>query len=229
MGKIVAIGGGNIADDEDLKRVRLHIYELCGKKNPRVLFVPTAAHDSHDDTPQVIGAFAQLGGSGEGLYLTDESLTYEQIEQAILGADIIYVDGGNLKFLMDTWNRTGATELMRQAYAKGTVLAGVSSGAMCWFDMGYDDCGENAEFMFIDCVGLIPGCNCPHFDSEYWQSFSPALKKLNSIDGIAVDNDAAFCENDGKYYIIKSDEGHTAYSLKKENGFEWQDLSDLAL
>ena len=81
-----------------------------------MLFLPTASFDSRGDTQTFIDAFAKYGCTGEGLYLTDESLTYDEIREKILSSDIVYVDGGNLKFLMDTWNKTGATQIFREAY-----------------------------------------------------------------------------------------------------------------
>ena len=139
MGKIVAIGGGSFEYGEIWTMIE-HVRSLCDKEHPKMLFLPTASFDSRDDTQTFIDAFAKYGCTGEGLYLTDESLTYDEIREKILGSDIVYVDGGNLKFLMDTWNKTGATQIFREAYEKGIVLSGLSSGAMCWFDMGWDDC-----------------------------------------------------------------------------------------
>ncbi len=223
MGKIVASGGISFGDEEGLK-VFEKIVELCPKKNPKLLYVPTAGHDNYDDFGDLQKQFSNLGCKEyDVLVLTDEALTYEEAENKILSSDIIFVGGGNLKFLMDVWNRTGATEIFKKAYEKGIVLSGSSSGGMCWFERGYDDCGENNEFMFIDCLGLIPGCNCPHYNSEYWQSFDNAVSSQD-IDGIAVDNDAALVMIDGEISPVFGVDERGIYKFSKENHFKKEKL-----
>lgn len=223
MGKIVASGGISFNDEEGLK-VFEKIVELCPQKNAKVLYVPTAGHDNYDDFDDLKEQFTALGCKEyDVLVLTDESLTHEETENKILSADIIFVGGGNLKFLMDVWNRTGAAEIFKKAYEKGIVLSGSSSGGMCWFERGYDDCGENNEFMFIDCLGLIHGCNCPHYNSEYWQTFDKAVSSQD-LDGIAVDNDAAIVITDGKMSEVLGVEERGTYILRKENSYKRERL-----
>ena len=225
MGKIVALGGGSLEEGE-LAPIFEYIRSLSSAEKPKMLFLPTASFDCRDGSEAFIAAFEALGCVGEALYLTDESLTKEEIREKIVSSDIVYVDGGNLKFLMDTWNKTGATQAFREAYENGTVLSGLSSGAMCWFDCGYDDCGEDNEFMFIDCVGLLPYCNCPHYESDYWQPFKIAVKEQNKYDGIAVDNRVAVSFVDGEISVIKSDTARTAYLLKKDNGYVEENMAE---
>ena len=223
MGRIVASGGA-CPDDEEVIEIYKKIVALCPKENAKVLYVPTAGHDFYDDLGEFQKTFTSLGCSEcSVLLLTDENLTYEEIENTILSSDIIFVGGGNLKFLMDVWNKTGATDIMKKAFEKGIVLSGSSSGSMCWFEKGYDDCGENNEFMIIDCLGLLPGCNCPHYDSEYWQTFDKVIPKLD-IDGIAIDNDAALVFVDGEYSVLSQNENRSAYLLSERFNFERKNL-----
>lgn len=224
MGKIVALGGGSFEYGEMWPLLR-HIRSMTPAENPKWLFLPTASFDNPGDTPVFLDAFREVGGEGDVLYLTDESLTYNDIREKILGSDIVYVDGGNLKFLMDTWNKTGATEVFREAYEKGIVLSGLSSGAMCWFDWGWDDCLEGGVFTFVECVGLLPYCNCPHYESASWQNFKNEIKNLSSHDGLAIDNDVAVTFVDGKITdVLAVEEGKKAYLLKKEKGFKEEAL-----
>ena len=216
MGIIVGVGGGRYCDNEVLP-IFEHIVALSKKKNPSVLFVPTAGYDDINGDEHIFRLFIGLGCSVSALLLTDKSLTKAEIEDKILSADIIYAGGGNLKFLMDTWKETGADEIFKKAYEKGIVLSGYSSGSMCWFSRGYDDCGENHEFMFVDCLGLLPYCNCPHFESGYWQSFADAVKSRER-SGIACDDGAALVFDNGKYYTIQgNDGGEVTFFDKKKN------------
>lgn len=217
MGVIIGIGGGRYSDEEVMP-IFEKIVELCGKKNPKVLFVPTAGFDDMEGDEDIFALFEKLGATVSPLLLTDESLTYSDIENAILNCDIVYAGGGNLKFLMDTWKKTGADVAFRKAFEKGIILSGYSSGSMCWFAEGYDDCGENHEFMFIDCLGLLPYCNCPHYESGYWQSFKDAVKTRN-LTGLALENGAACIWNNGKVTTMCGNDGGKVYLMRKENGF----------
>ncbi len=218
MGIIIGVGGGRYSDNEVLP-IFEHIVSLAKKKNPSVLFVPTAGFDDIDGDEHIFRLFIGLGCSVSALLLTDKSLTKEEIEEKILSSDIVYAGGGNLRFLMDTWKETGADEIFRKAYEKGVILSGYSSGSMCWFAEGYDDCGENHEFMFVDCLGLLPYCNCPHYESEYWQSFTDAIKG-RKYSGIAADDGAALVYDNGKYYTLQGNDGGDVYYFDKEKAHE---------
>lgn len=217
MGVIIGIGGGRYSDGEVMP-IFERIVEICGKKNPKVLFVPTAGFDDMEGDEDIFSLFEKLGATVSPLLLTDESLTCDEIEQRILSCDIVYAGGGNLKFLMDTWKKTGADAAFRKAYEKGIILSGYSSGSMCWFAEGYDDCGENHEFMFVDCLGLLPYCNCPHYESDYWQRFKEAVK-TRSISGLAIENGAAFIYENGNCSVMCGNDGGSVYLLDKEKDF----------
>ncbi|MEE1011205.1 MAG: peptidase E [Acutalibacteraceae bacterium] len=218
MGIIIGVGGGRYSDNEVLP-IFEHIVSLAKKKNPSVLFVPTAGFDDINGDEHIFRLFIGLGCSVSALLLTDKSLTKSEIEEKILSTDIVYAGGGNLKFLMDTWKETGADEIFKKAYEKGVILSGYSSGSMCWFAEGFDDCGENHEFMFVDCLGLLPYCNCPHYESDYWQRFTDAIKG-REYSGIAVDNGAALVYDNGKYYTLQGNDGGDVYFFDKEINHE---------
>jgi len=46
------------------------------------------------------------------------------------------------------------------------VLAGVSAGAICWFEAGTTDSFGPALGPFTGGLGLLAGSYCPHYDSE---------------------------------------------------------------
>lgn len=217
MGVIVGIGGGRYSDGEVMP-IFEKIVELSGKRNPSVLFVPTAGFDDMEGDEDIFALFEKLGATVSPLLLTDESLSFKEIENRILSCDIVYAGGGNLKFLMDTWMKTGADKVFKKAYEKGVILSGYSSGSMCWFAEGYDDCGENHEFMFVECLGLLDYCNCPHYESDYWQGFKEAVKG-RKYSGLALENGAAFIYDNGKCSVMCGNDGGSVYLLRKDNGF----------
>jgi dipeptidase E len=68
------------------------------------------------------------------LLLIKEQPSKEKIRKKTLSADIIYVGGGNTLQMMRVWRRLGVDKLIKSAYENGTVLSGISSGSICWFD-----------------------------------------------------------------------------------------------
>ena len=206
-----------------------YILSKCSKKRPRIVYLPTAGFDHFENDE--IDPYLEAGCEASMLFLMDETLTDKEIHDRIMSADIIHVRGGNLQNLMVYWKKRGVDKLLRERFEQGDViLCGSSSGSMCWFNEGYDDCGENHEFMFIDCVGLLPFCNCPHYETDYWQGFNDAIK-TRSLLGLACDNDAALVYDNGEFYTAffdDADENTGVYLIDNRNGFKKIKLNDNA-
>lgn len=224
MGTIIALGGGRY-DDGEVMPIFERIVRESGKENPHVVFLPTAGHDDTEGDEPIWESFEKLGCTVEILKLTDPANTREHIYDTLVNTDIVYAGGGNLEFMMNTFKATGADKALREAYKRGKVLSGLSSGAMCWFDMGYDDCGENGSFMFIDCIGLLPYCYCPHFISERWQSFGTAVIGCR-VSGIGAEDGAALIFKDGHFSAMCGNDGGRVFYFDKNNGFAKSDITE---
>lgn len=211
MSYIIGLGGGRYSDGE-MRNVAEYIVSLAKKDNPALLFVPTAGFDDINGDEDILDTYKDLGCSVDILFLTDESLTPADIENKIMGSDIIYVGGGHLKFLMDTWKKTGADRIFRKAHEAGIILSGYSSGMMCWFKEGYDDCAEDRSFMFVDCLGLLPFSSCPHFDGGNWYTFEDAVKG-RGMPAIAADNGAAIFFDGEKCFTMQGNDGGEVYYI----------------
>src|SRR5271163_1862327 len=130
---IVAIGGGEIRT-RGTAAIDREIIRLSNKKNPRLLFIPTASSDSERYWKHVQEYFGKfLKCRTDVLFLIKEQPSREQIRRKILAADIIYVGGGNTLMMMRLWRRLGAGKFLISAYKNGVVLAGISAGSICWF------------------------------------------------------------------------------------------------
>ncbi len=226
MGKIIAIGGGRYENGE-IANIVEEIVSLCDKKQPRMVFLPTAGHDDTEGDEPMEQCFRDNGCVTDRLFLTDKSLSDEEIKNSILTADIIYAGGGNLEFLMNTFKATKADVYLKQAYENGTILSGLSSGAMCWFDSGFDDCTEDGSFVFVECMGLLPYCNCPHFESGEWPKFADRIRERDE-HGIGVENGAAIVFNDGEVYCINGNEDGDVYFIDKNDGYKKIKVTDNA-
>lgn len=224
MGKIVAIGGG-CYDDSELRNIFEKIVSLSGKKNPNAVFLPTASFDNWSEDDGEIFMLKQVGCRVTTLCLSDTTLSEDSIRSAILNADLIYAGGGHLAFLMNTFIKSKAAVYLKEAFEKGVVLSGYSSGAMCWFERGYDDCAKDHSFIFVDCLGILPGCHCPHYENENWHKFSVRVSE-QSLSATACDNGAALIYDDGKWSTMHGNDGGEVWFFDKNQEFKELCLSD---
>ena len=135
---------------------------LTGKERPRVLFVPTASAEARDYVVRVYDAFS---GRAAGAHLDLFPWPPAALRDHLLSHDLVYVGGGNTANMLAIWREHGLDEIIREAWQAGVVLCGVSAGMICWFEAGVTDSyGPQLEGM--ECLGLIPGSACPHYDGE---------------------------------------------------------------
>ena len=225
---IVAIGGGEIRT-RGTATIDREMIRLSNKKNPKLLFIPTASSDSERYWKHVQEYFGKfLKCKTDVLFLIKEQPSKEQIRRKILSADIIYVGGGNTLQMMRRWRRLGVDRLLISAYANGTVLSGISAGSICWFDSGHSDSmsfynPRNWKYINVRGLGLIKAIHCPHFNSKTRgiprrKNFRDMIRKTGGL-GIAVENNCAIEFIGGRFYkVISSKDRSRAYRVYKSGG-----------
>lgn len=210
---IVAIGGGEIRT-RGTAPIDREIIRLSNKKNPKLLFIPTASSDSERYWKHVQEYFGKfLKCKTDVLFLIKEQPSKQQIRQKILSADIIYVGGGNTLQMMRLWRRRGVDKLLKSAYENGTVLSGISAGAICWFDSGHSDSmsfynPRNWKYINVRGLGLMSGILCPHYNSmtrgvPRRKHFRDMIRRTGGI-GIAIENNCAIEFIDDRFYRVIS-------------------------
>lgn len=220
MGKVMPLCGFSDEFDE-IWALAFKAREITGKNHPNFLLVPTPAFDEYNRG--TLNCYHKLGCSVDTLLLTRDYMTEETIKEKMEWADMVWVPGGNVKFLMETWKKTGADRYMREAFEDGTMLFGTSAGSMCWFAEAYDNCAPYDKKMFVECLGLFPYCVCPHFNSENWKSFEEDIR-TRSISGLAIEDGAALCLIDGKNSIFTSHGTETVWFFDANDNFKKYDL-----
>ena len=213
MKAIICIGGlTGIKSKENVflpykpRKVDLEIFSLPKKEHPKVLFIGTASKERKDYYDSFKTAYEGLGGIVSNLEILNGNNSNEDIKKKILSSDIIYVGCGKTQFMLDIWKEKGIDKLLKDAYEKGIILAGMSAGSYCWFKYNYE---------MIEGLGLIPMINCVHYEEkteEKKKQFFNNIKEQN-LKGIALDNDVAFALIDGEYKIIKNNEESNAYEI----------------
>jgi len=161
--QIFAMGGGGFSLEPENPLLDDHILSLVNKDNPLISFIGTASGNSAD----LIGRFYKSFESKPCVpsHLTFTSKSANALEAYILDQDIIYVGGGNTRDMLRLWKKWGLDLVLKQAYHQGVVLCGPSAGAICWFEEGLTDSMPGA-LSKLECLGLLKGSNCPHFDGE---------------------------------------------------------------
>ena len=79
---------------------------------------------------------------------------------------MIYVGGGNTANMLAIWRLHGVDVVLREAWSRGIVLAGVSAGANCWFEACSTDSFGPDLAPLNDGLGFLAGSFCPHYDGE---------------------------------------------------------------
>lgn len=207
MGTIVAIGGMK-KGIENMRFICEEIMKKSKKENPQLLYVPTANNDHKEYSEYMINFFeSNFKCVVDTLLLINQNVNLEEIKEKILKADIVFVEGGDLVKLLETWESYGLNNILKQAYEKGTIMSGISAGAICWFEQGFSDSVPGKEFDFVKCLGFVKGYVCPHYNDERRKScfIHEIRNKINIPDAIyGIEDDNAIFIIDEKIEIVSS-------------------------
>lgn len=224
MGKIVAIGGGDLRTLQTLDIDR-EVVELCGKERPKALFIPTASSDSVEYWEAFDRMYGgQLGCDTDVLYMLGKRPPQARLHEAVQGSDIIYVGGGNTLKMMRRWHLLGVDKLLEEAYAGGKVLAGLSAGCICWFSYGHSDSmsfyteDDDWSYIRVKGMGFIDAFGCPHYNGETREQDFQAMMRRHSGVGIGIEDNCALEVVDGSYRIITSHKDAAAHRIEKSRG-----------
>lgn len=164
MGRhIVACGGGGWSSDGVSGPLEDHLLGLARGDRPRLCLLPTASGDSDHLVARFYDAFAD--GRCRIRHLSLFGAHPGPVEEVLLAQDVIYVTGGSSANLMAVWAVHGVGDILRRAWERGVVLAGVSAGANCWFSSGLTN-SLGPGYDPVAGLGLAAGGFCPHADSD---------------------------------------------------------------
>jgi peptidase E len=164
---VLAIGGLGTAPAQDQRLPALigHALTLPGAAQPRVCVLTTAAGDESAGLVRMYAMLSQHGARPSHLQLFPMPNVTDPAD-LLLSQDVIFVGGGSVANMLAVWRVHGLDQVMRQAWEAGIVLAGVSAGAICWFNGGTTDSFGTQLRPFTAGLGMLPGTYCPHYSSE---------------------------------------------------------------
>jgi dipeptidase E len=158
------MGGGGFTMQERSPALDRLVLELTGKSVPRICFLPTASGDPREQTTRFHERFSVWPCEPSILSLFHLGRDRIDPREHLLAQDVIYVGGGSMRNMLAVWREHGVDQVMRAAWERGIVLAGLSAGAMCWFEGGVTMSGGSAAP--VAGLGLLPGSLSVHLDGE---------------------------------------------------------------
>ena len=210
-GHIIAIGGGGFGRNPNEPIIENYILNLSNSQKPNITFFPTASAENSDYIVNFYTAFSSLNCNAKHISLFKNTPNLESI---IRDSDIIYIGGGNTKSMLAVFKEWGLDKLLLKAYKDGKILAGVSAGAICWFDQGITDSWEDG-LRVLDCMRILKGVCCPHYDGEVDRK--PSVEKFLKSNEI----DACFCIEDGAAIHYQNNRFKTAVAFyQNKNAYE---------
>ncbi|MCM3745123.1 peptidase E [Sporosarcina luteola] len=156
---ILAISGGGFSE-EDNAYIDEYLLKISRKQEPlKIAFIATASNDANGYIDKFYGAFNKEHPS----HLTIKDFDSPNIQEVVDTLDIVYVGGGNTQYMLEIWRKTGFDIVLRNAYQNGVILAGISAGAMCWFETCYSEKNDEVYEEFKG-LGILKGSLCPHYN-----------------------------------------------------------------
>jgi peptidase E len=190
MMQIIALGGGGFLMEPDNLALDRYALAQTGKNRPRACYLSQASSESQRMILAFYEAFTALDAYPTWLSLFNPHTA--DIEGYLLEQDLIYVGGGNTKSMLALWREWGLDHFLRTAAENGTVLAGISAGAICWFEYGTTD-SIPGTLTGLPCLGYLAGSFSPHYDGESQRR--PTMQRMIAAgelpDGYAMDDGAA--------------------------------------
>jgi dipeptidase E len=215
--QIIALGGGGFSMEPENPAVDEYVLAQARTSRPAVAFVATASGDAEPYIERFYKAFAGLPCRPSHLSLFGRT---PDLREYLLAQDVIYVGGGNTKSLLGVWREWGLPELLREAWNAGVVLAGVSAGAICWFEQGLTD-SFAGELRPLQSFGFLAGSCCPHYNGEAERrpTYHRLLRSGELLPGLAIDDGAAVhFRGDEIHRVVTSRAGATAYRVRASDG-----------
>jgi dipeptidase E len=187
-----------------------------GRDRPRICLIPTASADD----AQLIADFERLfAPRAEPRVLRLFARTDGDLRSVVLNQDAVYVTGGNTANLLAIWRMHGLDEVLREAWAAGVVMAGMSAGAICWFEACTTDSFGPHLRPLHGGLGILAGSFSPHYGSE--SERRPLYQRLVADGtlpaGYGVDDGVALIVRGRELAeVVASDPGGAAYRVEPD-------------
>jgi peptidase E len=185
---ITVIGGGGFTHDT-FPALDEFCLKQAGKADVRLGFIGAA---SNDDPVKIDRFHARFDGLTARHVHLPMTLDAQTLEKQLNLLDMVYIGGGDTEAMVDLWRRNGWDGVLCDAAQKGLAIAGVSAGAVCWFERFLFHSGSG-PMRPLQGLGLIKGGACPHYSTETFRhaALHDAVSRGTMPDTIAMDDGVA--------------------------------------
>lgn len=190
-----------------------HAVELSGVtgRAPKVTHLGTASGDQRAFAGQLSDAARVAGFELTNLNLFGMP-NVENIEEHLLGQDLVWVGGGSVVNLLAVWRAHGLDQIFRRVWQAGVVLGGVSAGSICWFQAGTTDSFGPELRAVNNGLALLPYGNGVHYDSE------PQRRPLIHALVAAGELPETHCSDDGVGLLYRGTQLTEAVAERERKG-----------
>ena len=210
--KTIGIFGGNEFQENCLETDR-EFCNLSSVTKSNVLILPTAATNENPELAarNGINHFKKIGVEASALNLTNKNQSNDRcFLHPIKKFSIIYLTGGNPRYLNTILQNSQALSEIKKALTLGSVLLGSSAGAMV---MG--------KYILLD--KLVPGLNLipdtiivPHFENNNDVNNLVNISRNHNVDILGLDTQAACITINNNWITL----GNNKITLIKNGGVQ---------
>ena len=222
---LIALGGGSLAE-KTTASIDKYIADLAkqraGDKRAVGVFIGTASHDSMPYFNTFRKTFtSDFDIKADCVLSVYGEMNEEKIKSKFEKADLIYIGGGDTLFMLDWWRQKGILDLVLDAYNRGVIIAGLSAGAICWFEKMYTDSQfvngkDNYKYSICNGLAILSGMCCPHYE-ERINDFDSEFLSSGAQLAWAIEGDSAILFKNGQF--VKSlSSGGNSYKLLANGG-----------
>lgn len=207
-GVIALVGSGEFT--EAMVEVDRSLLAMTGRDRPRVAIVPAASWPDGEAVFMRWAAmgeahFAALGAEPVPVLIRDRASADDPLSAAAISeTDLVYFSGGKPGHLLALLRDSAAGSALREAHARGAVIAGCSAGAMVLG--GHQLRVGGRRFLQLpvsweDGLGLVPNVIIlPHYDAIPETLVAPVV--LAAPAGaivVGIDEETALIGRDGTW------------------------------
>jgi dipeptidase E len=189
--QVVAFGGGGFSMESGNPLLDDYVLAATGVERPKVCFLPTASGDADHYIVRFYRHFPGSVCEPSHVSLFRRDCGAPEPAAHLLEQDLIYVGGGCVRSCLGAWRAHGLDDVLREAWARGVVMCGLSAGSLCWFEQGLT-AFHGEQGLPVAGIGVLMGSNAVHYDKEPRRrpDYQAAIA-AGMADGWAADDGAA--------------------------------------
>jgi peptidase E len=163
--QVVAFGGGGFSMEAGNALLDDYVLAATGVERPKVCFLPTASGDADHYIVRFYRHFSAGRCEPSHVSLFRRDAGAHDPAAHVLAQDLIYVGGGCVRSMLGAWRAHGLDLVLREAWARGVVMCGLSAGSLCWFEQGLT-AFHGEQGLPVAGLGVLLGSNAVHYDKE---------------------------------------------------------------